>query len=176
MAVAKLIAAAAFIILAASPREFGIGGGVILCVPERELDTDAMPYAPSPKHLRDDGTPALAFQFSADEVRRDVPQFAVDPHVADLRPANTLAGTVAFVKAADRPHYAADMTCRQETLHRGTGDAIVLHTCTRVTLIDGLWVTYDVQKRNLTLADALDRFLRTKIAAWRDNCHATDRM
>lgn len=176
MAVAKLIAAAAFIILAASPREFGIGGGVILCVPERELDTDAMPYAPSPKHLRDDGTPALAFQFSADEVRRDVPQFAVDPHVADLRPANTLAGTVAFVNAADRQRHAAMVTCRRETLRHGRDGAVELHTCSRAALVDGLLVTYDIQERNRTLIDALDRFLSARIAAWRDNCHATDRM
>ena len=175
MPAARLIAAAALVFLAAAPREFGIGGGAILCVPERELDADAMPYAPSTRHLSDDGSPALAFQFGADEVRRAVPQFLVDPRLADLRQASTLDGTLGFVRRPDPRRYAPNVSCRHETLHGGRYDGVELQTCSRATLIDGLWVTYAVQERNVALVAALDRFLGRKIAEWRDNCHATDR-
>ena len=176
MPVAKLIAAAALVILAGAPREFGIGGGAILCVPERELDADAMPYAANPKHLGDDGTPALAFQFGADEVRRHVPQFSVDPRLADLRQASTLGGLLGFAGETTRRRYAANVSCRHEKLRGGRHSGVELQTCSRTTLIDGLWVTYDVQERNVALVEALDRFLGSKIAEWRNNCHATDRL
>ncbi len=165
----KIAAAAVLTLLAGGPREFGIGGGAILCVPEADIDADATPYAPNPKQLQAGGT-AFAFQFAAAEVRRHVPGFAVDPELADLRAANTLSGTVGFAdEAGTKP---AGVVCRPRTL--GPGRA--LSTCTRATRIDGFRVDYEIEERNAGLVMALDEFLRGKIAAWRDNCHATDRM
>jgi hypothetical protein len=172
--VAKLIAAAALLVLAGGPREFGIGGGAILCVPEREIDADATPYATSSRHLRDDG-PAFAFQFDADEVRRHVPAFSVDPHLADLRSARTLEGSLGFLESVDR-HDERNLTCRHDVLRSGRYSGVELQMCSRVTVIDGFRVSYEVQERNASLIAELDRFLDTKIAEWRDNCHSTDRL
>ena len=174
MPVARVIAAAALVLLTGGPREFGIGGGAILCVPEREIDADAMPYAPDPKHLQGDG-PAFAFQFDADDVRRRIPAFSVDPRLKDLRSANTLEGSLAFVDSADR-RAEAQLTCRHDVLRNGRYSGTELQTCARVTLIDGFLVSYRVQERNAPLIADLDRFLRARIAEWRDNCHATDRL
>lgn len=174
MPIAKVIAAAALVLLVGGPREFGIGGGAILCVPEREIDADAMPYAPDPKHLRGDG-PAFAFQFDADEVRRQIPAFSVDPRLKDLRPASTLEGSLGFVDSADR-RAEQHLTCRHDLLRSGRYSGAELQTCARVTRLDGFMVSYQVQERNAPLIADLDRFLRAKIAEWRDNCHSSDRL
>lgn len=165
MPIAKLIAAAALVALVTAPREFGIGGGAILCVPEREIDADATPYAPSTKHLRDDGRPAFSFQIDAREVQRHVPRFSEESRPGDSRPASVLEGLVGFVSDRERQRYPLGVTCAPG--HK---------TCARRTLIDGFLVEYDLQAQNLALGSDLDRFLAGKIAEWRDNCHATDRL
>lgn len=181
MPVLKIAAAAAILtVLAGAPREFGIGGGAILCVPEHDIDLDVLPYMPDPKRLPVGGgrTPGFPFRFSADEVRRHVPGFAVDPRLAGLREADTLQGSLGFLDERDRRHYAASppLTCRDETLRYGRYSGTTLHTCERVTLIDGFLVRYEIQNANAPLTAALDGFLRAKIADWRAACHATDRM
>ena len=174
MPVARLIAAAALVLLASGPREFGIGGGAILCVPDREIDADATPYAPSPRHLPSDGL-AFAFQFDADDVRRQVPAFSVDPGLKDLRQASTLEGLLGFLDGANR-HDEPRLACRRDVLRNGRPNGVELHTCSRVTVIDGFLISYEVQERNASLIAELDRFLGAKIREWRDNCHATERL
>ena len=180
MPVLKIAAAAILTVLIGAPREFGIGGGAVLCVPEHDLDLDALPYMPDPKRLPVGGgrAPGFPFQFSAAEVRREVPSFSVDPKLAGLRAAETLSGSLGFLDAGDRPGEAAvpPLTCRDQSLRYGRYAGTELHTCTRTTVIDGFLVTYRIQKRNASLTAALDGFLHAKIAEWRDNCHATDRM
>jgi hypothetical protein len=180
MPVLKIAAAAILTVLAGAPREFGIGGGAVLCVPEHDIDLDVLPYTPDPKRLPVGGgrMPGFPFQFSAGEVRRHVPAFVVDPHVADLRQANTLAGSLGFLDAGDRRHdpVAPALTCRDETLRYGRHSGTTLHTCERMTRIDGFLIRYEIQQANAPLTAALDGFLRAKIAAWRAACHATDRM
>jgi hypothetical protein len=172
---AKLLAAAALVLLAAAPREFGIGGGPILCVPDREIDLDATPYRPDAKHLQA-GDAAFSFRFGADTVRQHVPGFAVDPALADLSQVNTLDGSLGFASETGSPREAPRVTCRREVLRHGNHAGAELRTCTRAALIDGMSVAYQVQERNAALVAEIDRFLAGKIAEWRDNCHATDRM
>ncbi|MBV8538570.1 MAG: hypothetical protein JO128_23425 [Alphaproteobacteria bacterium] len=153
MPVARLIAAAALVVLAGGLREFGIGGGAILCVPEREIDADVTPYTPAPKHIQA-GSVAFAFVFPADDVRGSIPGFPID---------SRLAGSLAFAE-----HVRSDsrLTCR-------TGGPMA---CDRTALIDGLLVHYVVEKRNVELVSELDHFIANKIGEWRDNCHSTDRL
>ena len=178
--VLKVAAAAVLTVLIGAPREFGIGGGAILCVPEHDLDLDALPYTPDPKRLPVGGghAPGFTFRFDAAEVRERVPGFVVDPHLVGLRQADTLAGSLGFLDEADRRRYAAapPLACRDETLRYGRFDGTELHACTRTTLIDGFLVTYEIQQANAPLTAQLDGFLRDKIADWRAGCHATDRM
>ncbi len=150
---ARLIAAAALVLLAGGPREFGIGGGAILCVPEREIDADLTPYAPAPKHIPA-GSVAFAFAFPGDEVRGSVPGYPAD---------SRLAGSLAFAE-----HVQSDsrLTCR----------AAASAACDRTALIDGLLVRYSIEKRNVELVSGLDDFIANKIGEWRDNCHSMDRL
>ena len=150
---ARLIAAAALVLLAGGPREFGIGGGAILCVPEREIDADLTPYTPAPKHIQA-GSVVFAFSFPADDVRGSIPGFPRD---------SRLTGSLAFAE-----HVQSDsrLTCR----------AAAPVGCDRIALIDGILVRYGVETRNVELVSGLDRFIANKIGEWRDNCHSTDRM
>lgn len=177
MPVAKAVAVAAAVLvaLAGAPREFGIGGGAVLCVPEDDIDPDATLYTPDPKQLTS-GSPAFAFQFAADQVRRDVPKFSVDPRVAEVRSARLLQGSLGFVDDAGREKYASGLTCRREALRQTLSSKIEFTTCSRIALIDGFLVGYEIQQANAPLVPDLDRFLKGKIAEWRANCHATDRM
>lgn len=169
------VAAAVLVALAGAPREFGIGGGAVLCVPEGEIDPDATPYAPDPKQLTA-GSPAFAFQFAADEVRRHVPKFSVDPRLADVRSARLLQGSLGFVDDAGREKHASRLSCRREALRDTSNSKIEFTTCSRIALIDGFLVGYEIQQANAPLVPDLDRFLTGKITEWRADCHATDRM
>ena len=153
MPAGKLIAAVALVLLAGGPREFGIGGGAILCVPEREIDADLTPYTPAPKHIQA-GSVAFAFFFPADDVQGSVPGFPA---------GSRLTGSLAFAE-----HVQSDsrLTCR----------AVAPVACDRTALIDGLLVRYGVEKRNIELVSGLDQFIANKIGEWRDNCHSTDRL
>ena len=180
MPLLKIAAAAILTILVGAPREFGIGGGPILCVPDQDIDLDVLPYTPDHKHLPIVGgrAPGFPFRFAAGEVGRRVPGFVVDPHLEGLREAETLSGSIGFLDDAGRRRTAAPapLTCRPKTLRYGRYSGTELRTCTRTTLIDGFLVTYEIQDANASLVPALDEFLRAKIAGWRANCHATDRM
>ena len=147
MALAEVIAAAVLLALVGGQREFGIGGGAILCVPEAEIDADLTPYTPNPKRLQAGGGFA----------------FAVATGLGLPKPVGTLRGSLAFVDDADPRRYPSRVGCNAKG-------------CARTTLIDGFVVTYEVRDQDPTLIAELDQLLRGKIADWRHNCHATDRL
>jgi len=160
-AMATICAAA----LAGSLHSFGLDGGVILCVADRDLDPERMPVMPR--------STQVPFFFGAADMRQEISGYSVDTGLERYRPASAFYGTVDL---AGDTGAVATPPCRHEALSAGPYAGHELKSCERTVVLDGLRVTYRFQERNAALIPEFDRFLSAKIVEWRANCHATERL
>ena len=167
----QALAAIAAASLAAALHSFSLNGGPVLCVPESELDVEGVSYARNASDLASGG---VTFAFSAADMRRQIPDYAVDPELEAYRPASAFHGSVELPREPVRLEGVE--ACNREVLQVGRYAGHELRSCTRTAVIDGFLVTYRFQEPNAPLIAAFDQFLHAKIAEWRANCHATRRL
>lgn len=68
------------------------------------------------------------------------------------------------------PNSVVVATCLSETISAGKVVGHTLHSCRRVTVLDGFILDYQIQKDNLPLYPQIDRFLLSKLVEWKKNC------
>jgi len=73
-------------------------------------------------------------------------------------------------KSLPEPNSVVVATCLTETISAGKFKGHTLHSCRRVTVLDGFIFDYQIQKDNLPLYPQIDRFLRSKLVEWKKNC------
>lgn len=84
--------------------------------------------------------------------------------------SNVLNRTPDRRKPLPEPNSVVVATCLTETISAGKFKGHTLHSCRRVTVLDGFIFDYQIQKDNLPLYPQIDRFLRSKLVEWKKNC------
>lgn len=95
--------------------------------------------------------------------------FEVKCAVADNY-SNILNRTPDRQKPLPDPKSLVVATCLTETISEGKFKGQTLHSCRRITILDGFIFDYQIQKDNLPLYPQIDRFLRSKLVEWKKNC------
>lgn len=73
-------------------------------------------------------------------------------------------------KPLPAPNSLVVATCLTETISAGKFKGRTLHSCRRVTVLDGFILDYQIRKENLPLYQQIDRFLQSKLVEWKKNC------
>lgn len=78
-------------------------------------------------------------------------------------------------KPLPEPNSVVVATCLSETISAGKFVGYTLHSCRRVTVLDGFILDYQIQKDNVPLYPQIDRFLLSKLIEWKKNCSVRHR-
>lgn len=68
------------------------------------------------------------------------------------------------------PNSVVVATCVDEKISAGSFAGHTLHSCRRVTIIDGYILDYQIQMDNLPIYQQIDKFLKSKLTEWNRNC------
>lgn len=84
--------------------------------------------------------------------------------------SNILNRTPDRQKPLPLPNSVVVASCLNETISSGKFKGQKHHPCRRVLVFDGFIFDYQIQKDNLPLYPEIDRFLRSKLIGWKQNC------